>query len=133
MTNDVCADEHDWCAPQSHYRFMVLLQKAQEIAGDVRALGGALLAAYEKGDAEYLSTMRVMHERQLQNLALEVRQNQWREADWQVQALHKTKQVAQTRLQYYPNLIANGLISGEAAYEPLTIVDPKVKTKVWSV
>jgi hypothetical protein len=117
ITTDVCAEENDWCAPQSPYRFMVLVQKAQEVAGDVRALGGALLAAYEKGDAEYLSTMRAMHERQLLNLALEVRQNQWREADWQVQALQKTKQIAQTRLQYYQNLIANGLIGKEIAYQ----------------
>jgi hypothetical protein len=126
-TNDRCADEGDWCTPQSPYRFMVLLQKAQEIAGDVRGLGGALLAAYEKGDAEYLATMRAMHERQLLNLALEVRQNQWREADWQVQALRKTKQIAQTRLQYYRNLIAVGLISGEAQYEPLTITSTTIR------
>jgi Tc toxin complex TcA C-terminal TcB-binding domain len=126
-TNDLCADEGDWCAPQSPYRFMVLLQKAQELAGEVRALGGALLAAYEKGDAEYLSTMRAMHERQLLNLTREVRQNQWREADWQVQALRKTKQIAQTRLQYYMNLIANGLISGESQYEPLTITSTTLR------
>jgi Tc toxin complex TcA C-terminal TcB-binding domain len=120
-TSNICADESDWCLPQSPYRFMVLLQKALEMASDVRAFGGALLAAYEKGDAEYLSTMRTMHERQLLNLALEIRQNQWREADWQVQALQKTKEIAQTNLQYYKNLIAVGLISGESQYEPLTI------------
>lgn len=119
-TNDVCADESDWCAPQSPYRFMVLVQKALETAGAVSALGGALLSAYEKGDAEYLSTMRAMHERQLLNLALEVRQNQWREADWQVQALQKTKEIAVTRRIYNANLIANGLISGETSYVALT-------------
>lgn len=32
----------------------------------------------------------------------------------------KTKQIAQTRLEYYQKLIANGLISGEAQHEPLT-------------
>ncbi|MCY7282514.1 MAG: insecticidal toxin complex protein, partial [Cyanobacteria bacterium CAN_BIN43] len=120
-TREVCVDESDWCFPQSPYRFMVLLQKALEMAGDVRAFGGALLAAYEKGDAEYLSTMRTMHERQLLNLALEIRQQQWREADWQVQALRKTKEIAQTNLQYYKNLITVGLISGESQYELLTI------------
>jgi hypothetical protein len=95
--NDVCADENDWCAPQSPYRFMVQVQKALEVAGAVSGVGGALLSTYEKGDAEYLSTMRTMHERQMLNLALEIRQNQWREADWQVQALHKTKEIAITR------------------------------------
>jgi Tc toxin complex TcA C-terminal TcB-binding domain len=127
-TREICADESDWCLLQSPYRFMVLLQKALEMASDVRAFGGALLAAYEKGDAEYLSTIRTMHERQLLNLALEVRQNQWREADWQVQGLRKTKEIAQTNLQYYKNLIAVGLISGESQYEPLTISSTATRT-----
>ncbi|NEN88689.1 MAG: insecticidal toxin complex protein [Okeania sp. SIO3H1] len=120
-TREICADEGDWCLPQSSYRFMTLVQKALEMARDVQGFGGALLAAYEKGDGEYLSTMRAMHERQLLNLGLEVRQNQWREADWQVQALRKTKEITQTRLQYYQNLIINGLNAGESQYEPLTI------------
>jgi len=51
----------------------------------VRGLGAELLSAYEKGDAEYLASLRSTHERQLLQLALDVRQNQWREADWQVQ------------------------------------------------
>jgi Tc toxin complex TcA C-terminal TcB-binding domain len=128
ITNDVCTDESDWCAPQSSYRFMVLLQKAQELAGAVSALGGALLSAYEKGDAEYLSTMRAMHERQLLNLALEIRQNQWREADWQVQALYKTKEIAQTNLKYYQDLITAGLlIPNESQYEPLTILSTTLR------
>jgi hypothetical protein len=123
-TNDTCADETDWCTPQSPYRFMFLVQKALEAAGAVSAQGGALLSAYEKGDAEYLSTMRTMHERQLLNLALEVRQNQWREADWQVQALHKTKEIAVTNLQYYLVLLTPpplGLISEENQYRNHTI------------
>ena len=125
---ETCVDESDWCSPHSCYRFLILVQKAQELTGEVRALGGALLATYEKGDAEYLSTMRVMHERQLLNLALDIRQLQWREADWQVQALQKTKEITQTRLRYYKTLIENGLISGEVQYEPLTISSSTVKT-----
>jgi hypothetical protein len=118
-TADICADENDWCLLQSPYRFLVLVQKAQELANEVRGFGAALLAAYEKGDAEYLSTMRVAHERQLLNLALDIRKNQWREADWQVQALRKTKEIAQIRLRYYRNLIDTGLIAEEAQYDPL--------------
>jgi hypothetical protein len=117
---DCCADESDWCAPQSPYRFVALVQKALEAAGAVSGLGSALLAAYEKGDAEYLSAMRAMHERQLLNLSLEVRQNQWREAKWQVEALQKTKAIAIARRIYNANLIANGLISGETNYVALT-------------
>ncbi|HEX8353589.1 MAG TPA: hypothetical protein VF611_11860, partial [Pyrinomonadaceae bacterium] len=120
ITNDACADEGDWCLPQSPYRFTALIQKAQEVAGDVRALGGALLAAYEKGDAEYLSAVRTMHERQLLNLALEIRQNQCLEAEWEAQALRKTKELAITQRIYNADLIANGLKNGESQYVFLT-------------
>jgi hypothetical protein len=130
-TNDVCADESDWCAPQSPYRFMVLVQKALETAGAVSALGGALLSAYEKGDAEYLSTMRTMHERQLLNLGLEVRQNQWRQANWQRQGLQKTKEIAVANLSYYQALLLPpplGLIPFEAQYEPYTLSSMAFRT-----
>jgi hypothetical protein len=104
-----CLDEADWCAPPCPYRFTFLIQKAEELANEVRGLGAALLAAYEKGDTEYLTSLRATHERQLLNLVLEVRQNQWREADWQLQALQKTKEISQTRHRYYTLLIQNGL------------------------
>ncbi|SFN24754.1 hypothetical protein SAMN05216386_0105 [Nitrosospira briensis] len=127
-TEETCADQADSCLPQSCYRFLVLIQKAQELAGEVRALGSALLAAYEKGDAEYLSMIRAMHERQLLNLALDIRQLQWRDAALQVDASKKSKEGAQTRLHYYKTLIANSLISGEVQYEPLTISSSTVRT-----
>ncbi|HEY7496087.1 MAG TPA: neuraminidase-like domain-containing protein, partial [Candidatus Tectomicrobia bacterium] len=115
-----CPDEEDCCCPDHPYRFLFLVQKAQELANEVRGLGAALLAALEKGDAEYLAALRATHERQLLNLALEIRQNQWREADWQVQALQKTKAISQTRRRYYALLIQNGLNSGEIDYETLS-------------
>ncbi|ADD41588.1 neuraminidase-like domain-containing protein [Stackebrandtia nassauensis] len=115
-----CLDDGDWCAPASPYRFTYLVQKANEVAAELKALGAGLLAAYEKGDAEYLASLRSTHERQLVNLALANRQNQWREADWQVQALRKTKEIAQTRRRYYATLLANGLNSGETEYVALT-------------
>jgi hypothetical protein len=120
-TMHVCQDEDDWCMwCCSPYRFVFLVQKALELAGEVRRFGGDLLSAYEKGDAEYLASMRATHERQLLHLALEVRQNQWREADWQLQALRKTKEGTQTRKRYIELLILKGLNSGEIGYEALT-------------
>ena len=127
-TKDVCCDEFKWCMPRSSYRFTVLLQKALEIANDVRSLGGALLSAYEKGDVEYLSTMRTMHEQQLLNLTIDIRKNQWRESDWQVQALQKTKETLQANLRYYTGLVNSGLNNGEAQYEPLTVASTASRT-----
>ncbi|MEU9899981.1 neuraminidase-like domain-containing protein [Streptomyces phaeochromogenes] len=107
-----CVDE-DACLPQSPYRFVVLNQKAMELAGEVRSLGAALVAAIEKGDAEYLQALRGDHELRLLQCATQVRQHQWREADWQVQALRKTKEITQTRYRYQTLLIQNGLSNRE--------------------
>jgi hypothetical protein len=116
-----CCDENGWCLICcSAYRFAFLMQKAMEQAAAAQSLGAELLAAYEKGDAEYLASMRSTHERQLLQLTLEARQNQWREADWQLQALHKTKENAQTRKRYFEGLILHGLNAGETGYEALT-------------
>ena len=67
------------------------MQKATELAGTVRELEGSLLSACEKADAEALTSIRAIHERELLALGLTVRQDQWRDADWQVQALQQTK------------------------------------------
>jgi len=111
-----CCDEADWCHPHSPYRFTFLIQKAKELANQTRELGGALLAAFEKGDAEYLASVRAVHERELLALGRKVREGEWRDADFQVQALQKTKEADQESRRYYANLIANGLISNENAY-----------------
>ena len=115
--NEPCCDEDDWCHPHSPYRFVFLLQKAQEAAAKVRELGSALLSAFERGDAEYLASMRVRHETQLADLTIKVRQDQWRDADWQVKALGKTKEISQTNWRYYQGLISAGLNTGELGYQ----------------
>jgi hypothetical protein len=114
-----CCEPDDCCCPGSPYRFQFLLQKANEFAGEVRSLGTALLAAFEKGDAEYLAYVRAGHEKQIASLMLSVRKNQWRDADWQVRALQKTKEIAQTNRLYYATLVSNGLIAGEIDYQSL--------------
>ncbi|GCE06809.1 neuraminidase-like domain-containing protein [Dictyobacter aurantiacus] len=125
---EICAIEGEGCCPHSPYRFMFLIQKAQEIANQVREFGASLLAAFEKGDAEYLASLRALHERHLLDLTLEVRQHQWRESDWQVQALQKTLEETQARLNYYTGLIQNGLISNEVQYQALTGTSTAART-----
>ena len=97
----------------SPYRFAFQIQKAHEIVGRVRELGAALLAAYEKGDAEALASIRAGQERDMLTLGISIRQDQWRDADWQVQALQQTKDLNQTNLLYYTTLYQNGLINNE--------------------
>jgi len=80
-TEENCCDEDDWCYLHSPYRFTFLIQKAEEYAAKVRELGGQLLSAFEKGDAEYLASLRANQERELLALQLAARQDQWRDAD----------------------------------------------------
>ena len=60
-----CCDDETWCHPPSPYRFTFLIQKALDYAAKSQELGGALLSAFEKGDAEYLAALRAGHEREL--------------------------------------------------------------------
>jgi Tc toxin complex TcA C-terminal TcB-binding domain len=110
-----CPDD-EWCQPQSPYRFAYLLPRAVEAAGVVRGLGAALQAAHEKGDAQFLEQLRADQDRVLASLTIQVRQAQWRDADWQVQALTKTKEAAQSNRRYYADLVEHGLISSEIDY-----------------
>ncbi|KAL2784828.1 hypothetical protein BJX66DRAFT_316145 [Aspergillus keveii] len=106
----------------THYRFAYLLPKALEAVEFLRGLGNNLLSALEKGDAEYLSSLRITHENQILALSLDVKQNTWRESDWQLQSLEKQMDHAQTRLRYFKNLIANGLNPKEERYQRNTIL-----------
>ena len=45
-------------SPYSPYRLRLSLSEGEEYAAKVRELGGELLAAFEKGDAEYLASLR---------------------------------------------------------------------------
>jgi hypothetical protein len=111
------------CAENAtHYRFAYLLPKALEAVEFLRGLGNNLLSAFEKGDAEYLSSLRITHENQIQALSLDIKQNTWRESDWQLQSLEKQMDHAQTRLRYFKNLIANGLNPKEERYQRNTIL-----------
>ena len=115
-----CEDEAEGCFPGSPYRFMLLVQKAQDYAARVQELGSALLSAYEKGDAEFLASVRANHERELMALGLDARKDAWREADWQIESLQKAKAMSQANLGYFTQLKSHGLIAGEIAYAALT-------------
>jgi Tc toxin complex TcA C-terminal TcB-binding domain len=123
-----CGCDADCAMGCEPYRFQVLIERAAALAADARSLGAELLSAYEKGDAELLADLRATQERQLVDLSLVVRDSQLRDADWQVQALEKAKEGAQSRLRYYQNLIAAGLISGESGYQTLTTISTGSRT-----
>jgi hypothetical protein len=117
-----CCDTDGSCRPCSPYRFTFRIQKAKELAAQTRELGNALLAAFEKGDGEFLASVRARQEHELAQLNRKVREDLWRDADWQVQAVEKSKESLQSSRRYYANLIANGLNAHENGYVDMTNV-----------
>ena len=125
---DPCED--GWCMRPNPYRFTYQIQRALERAGRLREIDTALQTAYEKLDASVLESMRAVQEREVLALELSIRQDQWRDADWQVQALQQTKEVNQTNLLYYTNLYQNGLINDEI--QNLNLATNAVQTRTCS-
>jgi hypothetical protein len=91
--------------PVGPVRSLVLIQKALEIAAEVRSLGGELLAALEKGDAEDLALRRQKHEVKLQKMTRNVRYLQWQHASETTNGLLKTRAIALERYTYYLRLL----------------------------
>ncbi len=91
--------------PIGPVRSLFLIQKALEIAGEVRSFGGALLAALEKGDAEQLALLRQGHEITLQQMTQNVRFLQWKQAQEATQSLLRTRATTLERYKYYLRLL----------------------------
>jgi hypothetical protein len=91
--------------PLGPVRCLLLIQKALEIAGEVRSLGNALLASIEKGDAEQLALLRQGHEIQFQQMVQNVRFLQWQDAQETTNALLKTRAITLERYNYYLRLL----------------------------
>jgi hypothetical protein len=91
--------------PFGPLRSLPLIQKALELAGEVRSLGASLLAALEKGDAEQLALLRQKHEIELQQMVQNVRYLQWQHARETTEGLLKTRDSALDRYTYYFRLL----------------------------
>src|SRR5215471_10879992 len=91
--------------PVGPMRSLPLIQKALEIANEVRSMGNSLLAALEKSDAEKLSVLRQGHEIALQKLTQDVHFLQWKQAQEATQSLLRTRAASLERYQYYLRLL----------------------------
>src|SRR5262252_5033412 len=98
---DLASILNDISAPLPSYRFSVLMQRAHELVGDVKALGQALLSALEKRDGEALQLLRQTHEIGLLEAVRELRRTQVNEAKSNLEALQKTRAVTDLKLGYY--------------------------------
>ncbi len=118
----------DLNAPVPLYRFSVLLQKANEICNDVKSLGGALLAALEKQDAEALGRLRQSQELMLLQAVQALRQAQIDEATENLSGAQRSRELAVIKQQYYESrkYISEGETVALALSAASTIVDAAV-------
>ena len=93
----------DLNAPMSFYRYGYLYQKAVELTNDVKALGGALLAALEKKDAEEISLLRTSHEKNVLTAVKAIKQQAIDEAKKALESLNKSKEITEERRAHYAN------------------------------
>lgn len=98
---DISSALADLNAPLPLYRFNVLLQKANEVCNDVKSLGGALLSALEKKDAEALGLLRQNQEIRLLEAVKAVREQQIDEAKENAEAIRRSRQTTEERRNFY--------------------------------
>lgn len=109
-------------AEQLPYRFNYLLQKAQDFTGEVKALGGQLLSALEKKDAEELSQIRQTHELNIQKATRNLKKMSIAEAKESFKALEHSLKGAEITLAFYEG--REYMISGEQqAFSKTKIAD----------
>jgi hypothetical protein len=87
--------------PLPHYRYTVWIQKATELTKEVQSFGAAFLAALEKRDAEDLALLRQSHEIRMLELVRTVKQQQVREAEGNIRALDRSRELAEERRNEY--------------------------------
>jgi hypothetical protein len=98
---DIGSVLNDMQAPRLQYRYSVLVQKAIEFCNDVKQLGGALLAALEKRDAEELTLLRSSHEERLLKAIRDIRRLQLQDVEVSLAGLEKNLEAVQTRHRFY--------------------------------
>jgi len=121
----------DLNAPLPYYRFHVLLQKANEVCNDVKSLGGALLAALEKKDAEALGRLRQAHEIQVLKAVTNVRERQIEEANENLDSLVASKELAKARREFYES--REFMNSGETTARDLAVASTVLETSISAI
>lgn len=99
--------------PLPNYRFSFTLQKALELSAELKALGGALLTALEKKDAEELTLLRSRHEIALLKLVLDTRKQQIAEAEANIAALQQSEVTILERFGQYQKLLGKPSITND--------------------
>lgn len=102
---DIAAAVASISAPMVPVRAQLLLQRALELAAEVRSLGAAVLSAVEKRDGEDLALMRQSHELRLLRAQCGIRLLQWEQAKEATEVLLKSRAATLERYRFYLRLL----------------------------
>ncbi len=98
---DLSSALDDLNAPLPHYRFTYILQKAMSLCQEVKGLGGALLAALEKKDAEALAVLRAGNQIDILKSSKAIKRLSIEEMKENLAGLESSKTMIQHRIAYY--------------------------------
>jgi hypothetical protein len=84
-----------------NYRFRILLQRALELAAEVKQFGQSLLAAREKQDSEAYAVLRAKHETSSQAMVMEMKKLALEEAQRSLEALEYTRKAPESRMRFF--------------------------------
>ena len=116
-----------------HYRFGVMVAKAQAMVQTVIQLGQSFLSALEKKDAEQLTLLYNTQQQDLLALTRVSKQDQLEAATQSRNAMQASLQNAQDRSNHYTTLISQGLSSGEVAHMTLEGVSMGLQTAAQAI
>jgi hypothetical protein len=120
---DIAAVVNGLNQPLPIVRFQLLVQKAAEIAAEVKALGNNLLAAMEKEDGEALALLRAHHEREILDLVEHVKYAQVQEAIKNRESLERSLATAIGRFAFYERQLGRSAQDVEKAIPALAELD----------
>ena len=93
------------------HRFNFTLQKAIELTSELKSLGGALLSALERQDAEELTLLRSSQELAMQKLVRDIRERQIDDAEANIVALQQSEATVTERFGQYQRLLGKTAVT----------------------
>ncbi|MBK8656486.1 MAG: hypothetical protein IPN20_21820 [Haliscomenobacter sp.] len=101
------------------YRFVFLLERARQYAQTVQAFGSALLSALNSKDAEELTLLRSVQEREILRMGREMKRKSVEEARFSLRSVEESRINLDKRDKYFSNLVKTGLIPSEQSQQNL--------------
>lgn len=120
---DVAAIVNGLNQPLPLVRFAFLVQKAAEIAQEVKSLGNNLLSAMEKEDGETILLLRSKHERAVMEMVEHVKYDQLQEAIQFKDGLLQSLALAVQRYMFYEKQLGTKIEDIEKAIPEFTELD----------